>query len=90
MILLIKLNPDIVIQTEAYHKYYKDNIGFVEILRNGIIEEHYFVIPKKCRLLTGKSRRKLIISGSKKTTHHEHNEEFVDPWSFMWGIEMDW
>ena len=60
IILLLKVYPNRQIETDAYKSYYKQNIGYVELLKNNAIESHYFEIPAKCKLLTKDTKRRIV------------------------------
>ena len=86
LILILKIYPKRTISTEAYENYYKLNIGFVQIQKKDVLENHYFQVPSKCQMLTDDFKALVVqYAGS---SHNQRLEDFIKQYKLA-KYEMD-
>jgi len=50
-----------------YYTFYLKYIGYVELDRDGVIENHYFPVPWRCKYLTPMTKQKIITDVSRNS-----------------------
>jgi len=74
-------------ESPEYLRYYTISIGHVEILKNDVIQSHYFHIPSKCNFMS-KYMQKYILQDASIPSAKEKFQAFVIKTSIA-KIEMN-